>query len=90
MPGSDPMSARAALGGQLPRRTPGGTDLRVFANDLLRPGRHRRDRLLLLRPWSTLRHIGGLRPTRPTTADAPTVSGLPDAAATPTRGVAAC
>lgn len=59
---SDATPAQPALGGRLPRRTPGGTDLRVFANDLLRPGRHRRDRLLLLRPWSTPRHIGGLRP----------------------------
>ena len=53
MLGSDLVPARPALGGRLPWRTPGGTDLRVFANDLLRPGRHRRDRLLLLRPWTT-------------------------------------
>lgn len=88
MPGSDSMSAGLALGGRLPRRRPGGTDLRVFANDLLRPGRHRHDRLLLLRPWSTRKRTQEPRPTRPTTPDAPIRSGLPDAVTTPTRGMA--
>ena len=62
MPGFDPAPAAHPSDGGLPRRTPGGTDLRIFTNNLPLPGRHRRDRLLLLRPWSTARYIGASLP----------------------------